>query len=497
MPQLALAAPAIMSFFATPLISVGGATLLTVGGLATTVALSGASYVLNKAMAPKISSSGIDEGQKITVQQAVPSQRLIYGAALVGGPIFFYECKPPYLYVGVVLASHEIEAVVESRIGGSKVTFDGSGAASSVNFVNGSTPYVYASIRTGSATQAQDPLIAADFAEIAADANWRQKGHATIVLKCDYGTSATDHEKYWGSGSPQFQFLVKGVKVYDPRDPTQDIADESTWQWSDNPSLCLAHYLTSAKGCRLDWDVIDIDALKVAASHDDESVTLADGSVEKRYTLNGVVDLTGDPADTVFNMLTANLGRLVWRNGKYVIISGVPRSPVWTLNDDSARGDMSVRMHRDRKSLVNVVRTVFTAPDREYQTANGPVIRNTAYIAADGEEHEITITLPFTASHTTAQRIAKATMERARYGKAITRRESIDAIRLDAADVVNIEVGFLPILGGTFEINSTKLDHERIEIEIEAEEYSDDFYAWTTADEQAFTIAPAELAGVN
>ena len=485
-----LALAPLISFFATPIIG-----SLTIGGLLSTVALSGASYVINKALAPKVKGTGLDEGQKSTIQQAVPSQRLIYGKSLVGGPIFFYECKPPYLYIGIVLASHEIDAVEKFYINGKLVAFDGSRAVSTSNFVNGATPYVYASVRLGTDTQAIDPILAADFPEL--PSTFRQRGHATIVLKCDYGSSADDHEKYWGSGAPQLQFLVRGMKVYDPLDAAQSISDPATWQWSDNASLCIAHYLTYAKGCGRSWDDIDQVALAEAARADNESVTLAAGGVEARYTINGVVDLSSDPFETVQNMLTANLGRLVWREGVYSLRSGVPRSAVWTLSDDSARGDASVRMHRDRAGLINIVRTVFVAPEREYQTAEGPVLRNATYITADGEEHEMTLTLPFTASHTMAQRIGKAVMERSRLGKQVTRSESIDAIRLSAGDIVNIEFGFLSVLGGTFEVNACKLNHETFEIEIEAEEYDDSIYDWSTSDEQAFVIAPVELAGVN
>jgi hypothetical protein len=493
-----MAAPAalvpVIAFFSTPVI--GG---LTIGTIVGTVALSGASFLINKALAPKAKGfgGGIDEGVKQIVQQAVPSQRLILGKALVGGPMFFYEVKPPYLYIGVVLASHEIDAVEKIYINGTEVQFDGAGTVTTEDFVDAGTPLIYASVRLGSATQAQDPIIAADFPELAADTAWRQKGHATIVLKCDYGGTAENHNDFWGTSAPQFLFLVRGAKVFNPLDATQSASDPSTWRWSDNASLCLAWYLTHAKGGALPWSSIDIDALKVAAAHDNESIALASGAWEPRYTVNGVINLDSEVAENVFNLLTANLGRLVWSEGSYRILSGVPREATWTLNDDSARGEMAVRMHRDRAGLVNTVRTVFAAPDREYQTANGPVLVNDDYVTADGQSHEITITLPFTASHTMAQRIAKATMEKARLGKLITRRENLEAIRLNAGDIVNIEVGFLSVLGGTFEINACKLDHDRFEVEITAEEYAASIYDWSTADEQAFTISPADLAGVN
>jgi Putative phage tail protein len=158
---------------------------------------------------------------------------------------------------------------------------------------------------------------------------------------------------------------------------------------------------------------------------------------------------------------------------------------------------MEVRMTRDRASLINLVRTVFAAPDRAYQTVNGPIIQNTAYATADGEAHEVTITLPFTSSATMAQRIAKATMQRSRFGRQVTRRESLDALRLEAADIITIEAGQLSALGGVFKLNKLALDHDTFEFEIMAEEYSASVYDWSLSDEQPFTLSPATLAGTN
>lgn len=495
MAELALAGAAAATLLSTEIV-IAGITIGTVGGLLATAALSGASYLINQALIPELPSASIDEGQKLTVQQSVPVQRLIYGRALVGGPIFFYECKPPYLYIGIVLASHEIDGVEQVLVNGRRVTFDAAGNIGTEGFVIGGIPYLTVSFRMGMADQLIDPILAADFAEL--PSTFRQRGHATAVLKCYYGADADEHGDVWGQGTPQFLFLVKGMKVYDPRNPAQSSSDAATWAWSDNAALCIAHYLTYAKGAQRSWDKIDLAALQQAANDDATAVALLDGTYEARYTINGVIELTSDPLSIILDMLTANLGRLIWRDGKYVILSGVPRAPVWTLTDESARGPMEVRMHRDRAGLVNSVRTVFTATDREYKTANGPVLTNSAYVTADGEEHAITITLPFTASHTRAQRIAKATMENARYGKTLARRESLDAIRLNAADIVNVEVGFLPVMGGVFEIESMTFDPETMEVEIEAEEYSAAMYDWIAAnDEQPFAIEPAELAGVN
>lgn len=493
MPMLAPAGfAAAAAFFATPIIGA-----VTIGGLLTTVALSGASYLINSAMSRSSGgSTQADQGQKLTVQQAVPIQRLIYGRALVGGPLFFYECKPPFLYLGIILCSHEIEGVDEVRIGDTRIAMDANGNAVNVEFNDGTTSYLQVSIQNGTDTQGVDPILAADFPEL--EATFAQEGHATVVLKMYYGADATDHEKYWGVGSPKPYFLVKGMKVYDSRKAHHDIDDSSTWEWSDNASLCLAHYLTYVKGFNRSWSKINLDDLSESADHDDEQIQLLSGEFESRYSVNGVVDTSVEPVQPVMDMLTANVGHLVWKDGKYSILSGVPRPAVWTLNDNSARGTMNARYQRPTRDLVNVVRTRFTSPEREYQTAEGPVLRNVAYIATDGEEHEISITLPFTATHTRAQRIGKIVMERARFGKLISRSESLEAIILSAVDKVNIESDFRPIVGMLAEINAIKLSEETLEVEIEMEEFSNDIFNWSAAlDEQAFVIDPAELEGVN
>ncbi len=485
MPALVPAGAAVAAFFATP-----------VGGLLLSAALSGASFLLQNAL--QSNTAQADQGVQQTVQNSIYPERAIYGRSLVGGRVFFCECKPPWYYLGVEIASHEIDGIDQVLINGNVATFAGTSNSpvTSTNYVNSTgTPYAYMSLRTGAAGQTIDPILAADFPELAA--SFREQGKATVVMKCLYGANADDHNKFWGYQFPQFLFQVRGLKVFDPNDATQSVSAPATWKWSDTASLCIAHYMTFARGMGRSWSQLDMASLKQAALDDKWGVAKADGTFEKRYAINGVVDLNTEPATILQSMLTANLGDVIWSNGLYRFSSGVAKTPVWTFTDASARGAMEVRGSRDRASLVNLVRTVFVSPDREYQTVNGPILSNGTYQAADGESHELTITLPFTTSQTCAQRIAKAIMERSRHGKTITRHESIEALKFDAADVVNIQCDTMPVLGGIYKLNVLTLNHETMEFNIEAEEYYAAMYDWTTAEEQPFTIAPAVLAGTN
>lgn len=85
-----------------------------------------------------------------------------------------------------------------------------------------------------------------------ADTMVASHGSATVplcytVAKVPRGTT---------QGFPQFKAFIRGRRVYDPRDGGQDVADASTWLWSDNAALCTADFYASAvygAGRALDW----------------------------------------------------------------------------------------------------------------------------------------------------------------------------------------------------------------------------------------------------
>lgn len=496
-PVAAAGAAAYASFSAFLATTIVGS--ITVGSVLATAALSGASYALQRAAAKKASRGIPSEINKQVVKQALPQARVIYGRALVAGPLFFLERRGDWLYMGITLANHEIDAVEQVRMGERRVSFDSSGAATSVPYNDGATIYLYRSIRLGSDTQAIDPILAADFPEL--PASFRQRGRATIVLKMYQPlTIPNDLNRllYGNAGQPAPLFQVRGKKVYDPRDASQSSADPSTWKWSNSPSLCAADFQTMPRlkgGGGTAWSKIDMDALRKAADDDMQPVPLKNGGTEPRYTCNGVVDLDGTaPSEVIQRILTASLGHRVTSNGKYVFLSGVPRDPVWTLNDHSARGSMTAVLQPALSDVVNVVKTTFVSLDREYQLVEGPELRNAAYIAADGAEMPLSVELPFTTSHATAQRIANYLMEDSRNGKRVARSEDLAALLLDAADVVELETGVIAAAAGRYIVEQVSVADMPLEFQVSLKGYDPGAYLWNPAtQEQDFTIAPAQL----
>lgn len=104
----------------------------------------------------------------------------------------------------------------------------------------------------------------------------------------------------WQGGLPNVSVVVKGAKVYDPRESSHLSTNATTWEWSDNPALCLLNYLTNSEyGCSVSYDEIDIDSFISLANVCDEEITYSNKS-SVRHNQHTVAFSTGrvSPTDT-------------------------------------------------------------------------------------------------------------------------------------------------------------------------------------------------------
>ena len=472
-------------------------TLIT--GLITTAA----QYALGASSSNKSTVASVnDSGSKQTVRGTVVKHRIIYGESLVGGAIFFYDCIPPHLYAGYALCAHEIDSLVNVRIGIQDVLFTPEGNAVTPPFYDGSRIYLKTSVRLGKDDQTIDPLLTAAFppdgdniikdAETKAVTNlpttFTQKGTATVVCKADYGSDRDDFEKVWNSRFEPL-FKVRGKKIYDPRKPTHDVDDPSTWEWSNNATLIIIDYCMASYGGRRKASEIDWDSVVTAANYDDEWVDTLSGVPERRYTINGVIT-KGDSFDSVItSMLTANRGELVIENNKVVIYSGVRAEPEMTITDDDIMDSFEYRSSSPKKQMVNTLRAEFIAPDREYQTENMPVYKNQDYIDLDGEVLDTTLSLPFTEGASRAQRITKAFIEDSRLGKTVTTTVGHRFIPLRAGQVVRVAMKNFTNANGLYKVNQAGISNDLASVSLTLTEYDDTIYDWDyTVDEKPFEL---------
>jgi hypothetical protein len=226
-PVAAFIAEALVSSFA---ISAG--TAAVIGSIVTSAALSiGLSLAASLLMPqrgvgidPNLSGSNARAVQ-ITERQSIPFKRKIVGSAFVGGAMFFEQVENPLLTMGILINDGEIDGFEKVLIGTNELRFASltPGSVLTPIAVTGQPDYpskVRLSIRSGTASQAVDPLILQEYPNIGSE--FRQRGIATAVLRYSFGADAEEFVRLWGQVQrPNAYFVVRGVRVYDPRDPTQ------------------------------------------------------------------------------------------------------------------------------------------------------------------------------------------------------------------------------------------------------------------------------------
>lgn len=417
---------------------------------------------IRKNLAPTNDPGGLQQ----ILKQAIPAQRLVLGRATTGGAMFFYRAKKPYIWYGILLAAHEVDGFENLFINGHTVFIDQDGFATSVPFRDGDRKYIEVSFRRGTLDQAIDPIIARDFPDM--PSTFRQRGHATLVIKAHYGfgngfeEQFEDHKRVYGDqGTLQPMIRFRGARVPDLRRPGVSLDDPSTWIWSDNAALCLARFLIHKwpdtqilPTDRLNWDLF-----MRAADECDKWEISKDGTTFRRHTVNGVVQSTDDPWDVIENMKIAMGGHVVIERGKVYPIVRTRRAPEATLHQEMIVGGVEYISEPRNRDLVNIVKPTFIAPDREYQEVAGPVLRRDDLIALDGKPREISLRGAFVEDHRRMQRIASAHLNWARDGRTLTVGATMEAMSWTVGKVYRVHLlGPLARVNGLYELVSKAWD---------------------------------------
>lgn len=262
----------------------------------------------------------------------------------------------------------------------------------------------------------------------------RYTGMAHVRLRYRLvGLSKKTDSPYAQSITTRITVRGKGAALPDPRDPAQDMADQSTWVWDDdacrNPALALLFYLLGYKifdpaggpgklaiGKGIPPDRIDLDSFITAANICDEAVPAAGGGTEPRYRVDGIWS-EGDAPTSVIDMLKASM------NGDLDDVGGKLRLTVF--HDDLATPDAEFTDHDILDDFTwqpfvpldesfNVVRGLYTDASNEslYQQVDYPEQRTAS---PDGIDRIFTLNLPMVESAGQAQRLAALRLARQAY----------------------------------------------------------------------------------
>lgn len=321
-----------------------------------------------------------------SLRSTVAPQRIVYGRAQVGGPITYANTvhsagstNNTDLWWVQPLTGHRVADVEDMWVDDKRTTLaqisSGGGAVLSGSpFYNGSGLAEFYK-ELGTTGQAVNTQLAAAFAHTSdIPTTFRGRGLAYIVCRF----ILANNSRAMFTGVPQnVRALVKGALVYDPRrDPSsphyngtgaQSFDSSATYEWSDNPALCLADYLTNTRyGMKATYSQIDWAMVDSAADYCDVTVSIPGGS-EKRFTCNGVLSMDDDHRTNITSILSSMGGSLVHAGGKYRMRAHQWVGSVGTLTRDDVAPSLSFRPFAPSAETYNAVRAIIFDKDREYQ----------------------------------------------------------------------------------------------------------------------------------
>ncbi|MBQ4864373.1 hypothetical protein J8L98_22025 [Pseudoalteromonas sp. MMG013] len=221
-------------------------------------------------------------------------------------------------------------------------------------------------------------------------------------------------------GISDCEFLIRGARVWDPRDGVQKSDNESTWKWSQNAVLCTLHYVRFYGANQVPLQNLPLTWWKAAASVCDEQVPFTESNIEKheaRYTINGTFSFTSKPLEVLQQLERSFAGKVFRQMGQwYVRVGAWYGNPTYTVKSDDIRGDVKIKWHADLKARANIVRAQFVDPNQEYERTDAPPVIAEGYLQQDAQPLEQTLSLPFVRSSATAQRLAAIKLEQTRLG---------------------------------------------------------------------------------
>ncbi len=472
--------PAIVATFATTATAYVTGAAITAAFIAKTFVVNLALTAASQALAPRPSLRSIGGGgnggggggvggsggqsKTVTARASNATRKLIYGETRVGGTFIWMETSgnDQYLHLVIVLSAHELESFTTIYFNDEALTLSGNNVTSPSKY--GNQRVFIAPVTVGSAANIPATLLA--------QTNWTSNHKLTdqgyMYVRLQFNQNAFEQ------GLPNISAIVKGRKIYDPR--------TTSTAWSDNPALVIRDYLTDTTyGLGATAAEIDDASFIAAANICEESVALAGGGTQERYTFNGVVDTQNTPRSNLEQMLTALNGSLYYSNGKWSLRAGAYVTPTVTLDEDDFASGLTVTTAVTARDSFNAIKGQFISPASDYQGTDYPEITSSTFQSEDNNERRyLNLDLPFTDNAARAQRIAKQILYKNRQEISLRAKFKMTAFQFQVGDTVMITNARLGFTQKVFEIVSWKLNFGADEVTVDCElaETSSTVYDW-------------------
>lgn len=403
--------------FAGPLGALVGPGVIYAGlQVAAYAAVLGAQFALSQRNQPKI-----DPGQaKSTYQDSESSEINAIGRVRLGGLKAFGNTKGKHIYRLIWHSRGVLDGIEEYHVGGRQVVVDPSGVVSSPPWARTGGSYMYIWSKPGDGTETAWTQLRSAFPDLWTPAH-RCRGVFQSLVRFetpDLGTEAGNEkfQQLYQGGAPDIEITARVTHVYDPRDPSQDPDNESTWLWTDNGILCAVHIMRRYPDLRstdFDWTFIAAEADKA------DAIVLTLEGMEPRARCWGIWP-SESKRNEVMQQVLDSIGAEVTLNDDGLIrIRLTGDAPTAEVDLPALHlDDLNWKAGPDAVERPNVCRIRYYSPERGYDMAEIdlegiPWARIEDEVDRYGEKF-FDVELPFCPSASQAQRIGRRLFLQAR-----------------------------------------------------------------------------------
>lgn len=381
--------------------------------------------------------------QKLLRSSAAPCS-VVYGKTRTSGLLAFLEQdRDRTLHCAIVLANHPLEGIEDILIDGNPISSYGD----------------LVSWELHNDRKTSDPFMGTHCPSWSPD----MIGRGISWLRASF---KFDPNKF-PFGLPNVTLVKVGKKCYDPR-----ISKEV---YTNNAALVILDYLRTYLKCP--DETINWESFKEAANICDEAVRNADGTSERRYTINGEFDMDEAPASIMAEMLKACGADLSYVAGKYGLLVGAYYGPAtMTLSEDCVCGEVKIYPEASFDKRSNTITGRFTSPTKGYSETDFPSVFVPEWVEKDGERKIIDIDYRFVTSPYQAQRVSAIFLRRARAGRIIEVTCNMRGFKFKPGRYVTMDLPSIGIVGQEMRVlewEFTKKGGVKVKLRQDAKEWND------------------------
>lgn len=408
----------------------------------------------------------------VMIRRSTASRRITYGRQRVGGIWVYAEttgAENEIFHLVMALGEGPIDAVESIYFDDDKLEFDADG-----NVTGKYQGYAEAKWKLGTEDQtAFDGLTAIS-------SKWTS-AHKCVGVAMLYVKLTRNIDLY--ARVPEISAVIRGRNtIFDPRTGLRG--------YSTNAALILADYLTLERiGPGVPYSAINEAALIHAADVCDEDVELLDGGAEKRYSINGTIDMAANVEDNIGVIAQAMGGTLLRVNGQWHIQAAEYIAPTFEITADMLAGGLELNNVQPKKDRANLVKGTYIAEANKWQRFDFPAQSEAAYVEADGQEISRDISFEMVASASQAQRLARIDLENARRGRTLQLRCSLAAMPAMPGGAVLVTLPrYFDRQPFYVAESSIGVDNGKLYVELSLHETAPEIFDWRTAMEHQVNI---------